>query len=109
MAIGSNTARTVIPGSEEGSPPTDIISVPEACKFLGVHRNTLYKLIRAGELPAGGAERAEGEHRGRLEQAALGFLEDSRGSDGQPASAAAVLTQDGDFPLHGGGIVGAGE
>ena len=26
-------------------------SVPEACRFLSVHRNTLYKLIRAGELP----------------------------------------------------------
>jgi excisionase family DNA binding protein len=31
---------------------SDIISVPEACKFLGIHRNTLYKLIQAGELPA---------------------------------------------------------
>jgi excisionase family DNA binding protein len=31
---------------------SDIISVPDACKFLGVHRNTLYKLIQAGELPA---------------------------------------------------------
>ena len=30
----------------------DILSVPEACKFLRVHRNTLYKLIRDGELPA---------------------------------------------------------
>jgi excisionase family DNA binding protein len=31
---------------------TDIISVEEACGFLGVHRNTLYKLIKARELPA---------------------------------------------------------
>jgi excisionase family DNA binding protein len=31
---------------------SDILSVPEACRFLSVHRNTLYKLIRAGELPA---------------------------------------------------------
>lgn len=31
---------------------SDVISVPEACEFLGVHRNTLYKLIRAGEVPA---------------------------------------------------------
>ena len=30
----------------------DIISVAEACDFLGVHRNTIYKLIRAGEVPA---------------------------------------------------------
>ena len=42
----------------EGSAPqakereSDILSVPEACRFLSVHRNTLYKLIRAGELPA---------------------------------------------------------
>lgn len=31
---------------------SDIISVREACKFLSVHRNTLYKLIREGEIPA---------------------------------------------------------
>jgi len=31
---------------------SDIISVPQACEFLGVHRNTLYKLIREGEIPA---------------------------------------------------------
>src|SRR5262245_29476177 len=31
---------------------SDILSVPEACRFSSVHRNTLYKLIRAGELPA---------------------------------------------------------
>lgn len=30
----------------------ELISVAEACRFLGVHRNTLYKLIREGELPA---------------------------------------------------------
>jgi len=30
----------------------DVISVPEACRFLGVHRNTLYRLIREEELPA---------------------------------------------------------
>jgi len=29
-----------------------IISVAEASDFLGVHRNTLYKLIREGEIPA---------------------------------------------------------
>ena len=29
-----------------------IISVVEASDFLGVHRNTLYKLIREGEIPA---------------------------------------------------------
>ena len=30
----------------------EVLSVAEACSFLGVHRNTLYKLIRAGEIPA---------------------------------------------------------
>lgn len=34
------------------APESDILSLPEACKFLRVHRNTLYKLIRDGELPA---------------------------------------------------------
>lgn len=29
-----------------------LISVAGACEFLGVHRNTLYKLIREGEIPA---------------------------------------------------------
>lgn len=37
---------------EEGISERELISVPEACQFLGVHRNTLYKLIREGELPA---------------------------------------------------------
>ena len=43
---------------EQGKPTTSgasessIISVPAACQFLGVHRNTLYKLIREGEIPA---------------------------------------------------------
>lgn len=32
--------------------PAEIISVAQACKFLGVHRNTLYKLISEGEIPA---------------------------------------------------------
>ncbi len=30
----------------------DIMSVPQACDFLNVHRNTLYKLINEGEIPA---------------------------------------------------------
>ena len=33
-------------------PSSDIISAPQACRFLSVHRNTLYKLIRNGEVPA---------------------------------------------------------
>ena len=28
------------------------MSVPQACNFLDVHRNTLYKLINEGEIPA---------------------------------------------------------
>ena len=36
----------------EDAPTSDVIAVPEACRFLGVHRNTLYKLIRQGDLPA---------------------------------------------------------
>jgi len=38
--------------SESGGFNGDIMSVPEASTFLGVHRNTLYKLIREGEIPA---------------------------------------------------------
>ena len=38
--------------SASGVQTGDIMSVPEAGKFLGVHRNTLYKLIREGEIPA---------------------------------------------------------
>ncbi len=30
----------------------EIMSVTEACDFLAVHRNTLYKLITEGEIPA---------------------------------------------------------
>lgn len=31
---------------------SDIISVGDACRFLGIHRNTLYKLIQAEQIPA---------------------------------------------------------
>ena len=53
MATSSNAALK-IPGASEkgGAAASDIISVPDACKYLGVHRNTLYKLIQGGELPA---------------------------------------------------------
>jgi excisionase family DNA binding protein len=50
MARVSSAARVEHLGA--GEAPSDIISVPEACKFLGVHRNTLYKLIQAGDFPA---------------------------------------------------------
>jgi excisionase family DNA binding protein len=36
----------------EPPPSADIMSVAEACAFLSVHRNTLYKLLREGEIPA---------------------------------------------------------
>lgn len=36
----------------EGSANADVISVPEACRMLRVHRNTLYRLIRDESLPA---------------------------------------------------------
>ncbi len=36
----------------EGSTNADVISVPEACRLLRVHRNTLYRLIRDESLPA---------------------------------------------------------
>jgi excisionase family DNA binding protein len=41
--------RIEVVGSEKEG---DVIAVTEACKFLGVHRNTLYRLIREEELPA---------------------------------------------------------
>jgi excisionase family DNA binding protein len=37
---------------KSGTTSSDVISVVEACKFLGIHRNTLYKLLQAEELPA---------------------------------------------------------
>lgn len=52
MSILSNLALNERSGLETQERVSDILSVPEACRFLSVHRNTLYKLIRAGELPA---------------------------------------------------------
>ena len=50
---GSNALRNAAPPEpSKGPAEADILSVPEACHFLRVHRNTLYKLIRDGELPA---------------------------------------------------------
>ncbi len=42
-----NTARI-----QDHTATADIISAPEACKVLRVHRNTLYRLIQDGEIPA---------------------------------------------------------
>lgn len=50
-------ALTLAP-EEKNVPPlvknerSEILSVPQACEFLAVHRNTLYKLISEGEIPA---------------------------------------------------------
>jgi excisionase family DNA binding protein len=52
MTTGSSTAEKTHLGLGGQKVSSDIISVPEACKFLGVHRNTIYKLIQAGEIPA---------------------------------------------------------
>jgi len=47
-----NLALNEADGTQMKETGSDILSVPDACEFLSVHRNTLYKLIRAGELPA---------------------------------------------------------
>ena len=52
MSALSNLALNETGASSASKSESDILSVPEACRFLSVHRNTLYKLIRAGELPA---------------------------------------------------------
>jgi excisionase family DNA binding protein len=52
MARNSNAAHRIEDFADGEEATSDIISVPEACRFLGVHRNTLYKLIQAGEMPA---------------------------------------------------------
>lgn len=55
----------------------DLISVTEACRFLGVHRNTLYRLIREEELPAFKMTRGG---RWRFRRADLrGWLDDKQG------------------------------
>jgi len=38
----------------ERSPETEaeLIGADAACRILGVHRNTLYRLIRSGDIPA---------------------------------------------------------
>jgi excisionase family DNA binding protein len=45
---------TAIRSKTQVIPPDarEVLSVPEACSFLDVHRNTLYKLINEGEIPA---------------------------------------------------------
>jgi excisionase family DNA binding protein len=48
MRTGSNVAKRLSDEEETA----DIISLVEASKFLGVHRNTIYKMIQAEEIPA---------------------------------------------------------
>jgi excisionase family DNA binding protein len=48
-------ARMVEPQFErsmEAGEGNDVISISQACQFLGVHRNTLYRLIHEEALPA---------------------------------------------------------
>ena len=37
---------------ELGKQASEVLSVKEACTILGVHRNTLYKLIETEQIPA---------------------------------------------------------
>ncbi len=48
-AFSADTKETTpkIPGRR-----SEVLSVPEASEFLAIHRNTLYKLIAEGEIPA---------------------------------------------------------
>lgn len=56
----------------------DVISVADACRFLGVHRNTLYRLIHEEDLPAFKMSRGG---RWRFRRADLrGWLEDKQGA-----------------------------
>lgn len=50
--MAENLVKTIEVSKDGRGASSDIISVPDACKFLGVHRNTLYKLIQAKEIPA---------------------------------------------------------
>lgn len=38
--------------AQEEDGESEVISIRDACRILNVHRNTLYKLIREGEIPA---------------------------------------------------------
>jgi len=73
----SRNAARAIAVAEHGE-NGDVISVAEACGFLGVHRNTLYRLIREEELPAFRMSRGG---RWRFRRAHLrDWLEDKQGA-----------------------------
>lgn len=50
--VGNAAEKEIQTGKADERNGSDLISLQEACKFLGVHRNTLYKLIQEGEVPA---------------------------------------------------------
>jgi excisionase family DNA binding protein len=53
--MSNNALRTEPPLSSVQAAPSnrsDIISAAEACEILGIHRNTLYKLLETAEIPA---------------------------------------------------------
>jgi excisionase family DNA binding protein len=52
MKGGTSAAAVKGAITEEVAEHPTLLSVPTACRFLGVHRNTLYKLIREGQIPA---------------------------------------------------------
>jgi excisionase family DNA binding protein len=56
----------------------DMLSVSEACRLLGVHRNTLYRLIREANLPAFKMSRGGRWHFRRDEL--RGWLDDKQGA-----------------------------
>ncbi len=54
--LGTHDGNTLIRSHrlepETASESSDIIRASEACDFLRIHRNTLYRLARTGQLPA---------------------------------------------------------
>jgi len=71
-----NAVRT--PALDDADQEGDVISVADACRFLGVHRNTLYRLIHEESLPAFKMSRGG---RWRFRRADLrGWLEDKQGA-----------------------------
>jgi excisionase family DNA binding protein len=53
--MSNNALRTEPPVSTVQTTPSnrsDVISAAEACEMLGIHRNTLYKLLETAEIPA---------------------------------------------------------
>ena len=51
MVTESNAQRKDTPNQQTSSGAT-VLSVPDAARLLGVHKNTIYKYIDEGEIPA---------------------------------------------------------